>query len=289
MKKTTIVWILAILITLASAFYQRLTGPTHPARVNIVLDGQKYSQLFIRSHGGEGVALIVLKLPKKKALKAELHYRPFPGNADWIVLSMSYLNGEWTGQLPHQPEAGKLQYYVKVLKGNIPIFNNDNEPIVIRFKGAVPTWILIIHIFFMFSAMLMSNVSGLLVLANDEKQRIYGLITLILLFCGGMIMGPIVQKYAFGEFWTGIPKGWDLTDNKTLIAIAAWIIAVALNWKQKRPVWTFIAAFVTLLIFLIPHSMFGSTLNRDTGTVGQALIFLPFISWIHFKKTDLGK
>ena len=34
---------------------------------------------------------------------------------------------------------------------------------------------------------------------------------------GGMILGPIVQKYAFGAYWTGIPFGHDLTDAKNLV------------------------------------------------------------------------
>jgi hypothetical protein len=42
-----------------------------------------------------------------------------------------------------------------------------------------------------------------------------------------MILGPVVQYYAFGEFWTGVPFGWDLTDNKTLVAVIFWALAVA--------------------------------------------------------------
>ena len=41
------------------------------------------------------------------------------------------------------------------------------------------------------------------------------------LFLGGMLLGPIVQNFAFGDYWTGIPFGWDLTDNKTLLAAIA--------------------------------------------------------------------
>ena len=45
---------------------------------------------------------------------------------------------------------------------------------------------------------------------------------------GGMILGPIVQKYAFGEYWTGFPYGGDFTDNKMLIMWLAWAIAMAI-------------------------------------------------------------
>ena len=82
-------------------------------------------------------------------------------------------------------------------------------------------------------------------------------------------MGPIVQKYAFGEFWTGVPFGWDLTDNKTLIGFSAWLIAVIANWKKERPVYSIIAAILLLVIYSVPHSMFGSELDYNTGSIGQ--------------------
>jgi hypothetical protein len=81
-----------------------------------------------------------------------------------------------------------------------------------------------------------------------------------------MILGPVVQKFAFGEFWTGIPWGFDLTDNKTLIAMVAWGIAL---WKgRKSKYWIIFAAVVLLAVYLIPHSMLGSELNYETMEVG---------------------
>jgi uncharacterized BrkB/YihY/UPF0761 family membrane protein len=104
---------------------------------------------------------------------------------------------------------------------------------------------------------------------KHKNARIYTFITLAMMLVGGMIFGPIVQKFAFGEFWTGVPFGWDLTDNKTLIAFVAWIIAAIANYKKQRPGWIIFASVVTLIIFSIPHSMFGSTLNYSTGVVTQ--------------------
>jgi hypothetical protein len=89
-----------------------------------------------------------------------------------------------------------------------------------------------------------------------------------------MILGPLVQKFAFGELWTGVPFGWDLTDNKTLIALIFWILAVLMNRKKDRPIYTALAAVVLLLVFSIPHSMFGSELDYSSGEVTQGLIFI---------------
>jgi uncharacterized BrkB/YihY/UPF0761 family membrane protein len=91
-----------------------------------------------------------------------------------------------------------------------------------------------------------------------------------------MILGPVVQKYAFNEFWAGIPFAWDLTDNKTLIAFIFWLIAFLINRKQPSRGWTMVAATVTMIIFAIPHSMFGSELDPETGKIIQGAIFLKF-------------
>ena len=93
--------------------------------------------------------------------------------------------------------------------------------------------------------------------------------TFFLLLIGGMILGPVIQYYAFGQFWTGIPFGWDLTDNKTLIAFIAWAVAVAGNRNKYRPHLTLIACIVTLIIYLIPHSMFGSELDYSKIPAAQ--------------------
>jgi hypothetical protein len=92
--------------------------------------------------------------------------------------------------------------------------------------------------------------------------KFYAFWTLGLLTIGGLILGPIVQNYAFGEYWTGIPFGFDLTDNKTLIAWLGWLVAIFMIFKSKRPkVWVLGAAIFTIAIFLIPHSLMGSELD----------------------------
>jgi hypothetical protein len=124
----------------------------------------------------------------------------------------------------------------------------------------------------MFMAMLFSTLAGLMSLIRFPLYRKYAIWTLILLTIGGMIMGPLVQNYAFGEYWTGIPFGWDLTDNKTLIAYIFWIVAVVVNRKKEKPLFVALAALVLLLIFSIPHSLFGSELDYSTGQVTQGII-----------------
>jgi hypothetical protein len=160
-----------------------------------------------------------------------------------------------------------LIYHVELVSGNQSVLLND-EPTVIRFKGDVPAWVLIPHILIMFTAMMMSTRTGLEAIAKSKKTYAYSLVTLVTLFIGGLILGPVVQKFAFDAYWTGWPFGGDLTDNKTLVAFIFWAIAA---WRLKKNpenrTWPIIAMFVLLAVYLIPHSMFGSSLDYSTGTV----------------------
>jgi hypothetical protein len=71
-----------------------------------------------------------------------------------------------------------------------------------------------------------------------------------------------VQKFAFGEWWAGVPYGWDLTDNKTLLAVLAWIVAVwALRGGRRARGVVLATAVLTLVVFAIPHSAWGSQID----------------------------
>ena len=107
-----------------------------------------------------------------------------------------------------------------------------------------------------------------------RSGRILGLTrwALLLLGVGGLIFGPIMQWRAFGDAWTGIPFGWDLTDNKTLIAVVAWLAAyLAVRradrggdaWRARG--WVLGAALLTLIVFSIPHSVLGTEFDYETG------------------------
>lgn len=292
--KRFLFWALAVLITIGAAVYQRLTGPTHPTSKNITINGVEYKLKFLRSQSSEKFQDCELKFEiPDKTVNGKIFYRQYPTNNEWETVNMvrenrqinsfimnkvfaKYEEDVLVGSLPYQPPAGKLEYYIELTTPDETFYLAKKNPVVIRFSGAVPDYVLIPHIILMFFAMLMANVAGLFAAAKLKPFRLYTHITLIAMLIGGMIMGPVVQKFAFGEFWTGVPFGWDLTDNKTLIGFVAWIIASIANRKKERPVYTIIAAIVTLIIFSIPHSMLGSELDPETGEIIQAFVQLRF-------------
>ena len=262
MKLSITLWIIAFVLTLAIAVYQRLTGPTHPVKESITFHGIEVKAKFERSHGGEGDQPVVVELSSNN-LDGNLYWKRYKTNDDWNIVEMNKEEKTLTAYLPHQPPAGKLEYFVKINDENSEAFL-PAKPIVTRFKGAVPDFILIPHIFFMFTAMLLAFRTGIEIFRKQPKLKLLTVITVIGLGIGGMILGPIVQKYAFGEFWTGFPNGTDLTDNKTLIAFIGWLIALVAVLKTKKPkFWIAFATVVMFAVFLIPHSVMGSELDYN--------------------------
>lgn len=285
-------WFLALLITLIAAYYQRKSGPTYPKQVTVVINDTTYQLKFIRSLGLDERPEVKINIGDQK-IKARLYFKRYKSEdpyesrefefkvypVDSYIMNKIFKITEERGlfaEVPVQPPAGKIQYYVEITDSKGPVTLFRENPMIIRFKGAVPGYVLIPHILLMFLAMLFSTLAGLLAMARLPEFKKYGVWTLVLLGIGGMILGPIVQKYAFGDFWTGIPFGWDLTDNKTLIAFVFWVAAVWMNAKKERPLWTVLASVVLLIIFSIPHSMFGSELDYETGKVTQGLIMVFF-------------
>ena len=262
MKFSITLWIIAFILTLAIAVYQRITGPTHPVKESTTLNGTEVYVTFDRSHGGEGDQPVIVEVNSNN-LNGNLYWKRFKTKDDWNIVKMKKEEKTLTAFLPHQPPAGKLEYFVKIISENSEAYF-PAKPIVTRFKGAVPDFILIPHIIFMFGAMLLALRTAMEIFRKQPKFKVLTIVTVVVLGIGGMILGPIVQKYAFGEFWTGFPNGTDLTDNKTLIAFIGWLIAlVAVIKAKKQKFWVGFATVVMFAVFLIPHSVMGSELDYN--------------------------
>lgn len=278
MKKSWMI-LIAVALTLFFAAFQRMTGPTHPAKGKVKTEGKEVKFSLPRS-GTEGKDTPVWvpcalngtsgASTATRTASATLYYRHYPlvEGQEYTPVSMHWEKGKWVGFLPSQPMAGKLAYYVEA--DGVAYF--ADAPLVIRYKGEVPAGILIPHILLMFLAMFYAAMAGIAALCNNPLYKRYGLFTLIGLLLGGFIFGCLVQYHAFGVYWSGFPLGGDLTDNKTLIALVAFLLAWGVTiFAGKAGRWAVLAAAVVMLgVFCLPHSLGGSELNRATGKIETA-------------------
>ncbi len=255
-------WLFAILLTIFSIVFQRITGPSYPvegqARMpNVICD---YS--LARSHVSTQLYTIKLLIPDMQVY-GQVEWRNYKIQGEpWKTIAMNRQGSLLVASLPQRRPADKIEYKVILERDKARMVLNDGEPIVIRFRGYVPEYWLIPHIILMFAAMLLANRTGIGAMLGNSLDQIYkwSWSTMICLFMGGVLFGGIVQYYAFEAFWTGIPFGTDLTDNKTLVALIIWAITLRKLYKDSKKArnWTIAAFFVTLIVYCIPHSLLGT-------------------------------
>lgn len=265
MRNQIIFWIAAVLITVSSIIYQRKTGPTYPIKGIVEIAGEDVAFKFLRSHDSTGDAVMNLEIGDEN-ISGEYDYRRYRSHDEWTTIQMPNENGRLIISIPKQPPAGKVMYRVRLTDAEENNYELTEEPVIIRFKGPVPAAVLIPHILLMFTSMLFANRAGIEAIARHERQFRYAFLTILTLGLGGLVMGPIVQKYAFDAYWTGWPFGHDLTDNKSAAAFLMWVIAI---WRLKKSPatawkWVLAAAVVQLAVYLIPHSVLGSELDYTT-------------------------
>jgi len=282
LSKSILLWFLAALIMLAAVIYQRKTGPTYPLRGEVEIAGMAKKYKLIRSDWSikSNDAARVILPSFGDDLKATLQYKRFRTADEFSLVHFEKETNEdgeeiLVALLPAQPAAGKLEYFLQLEKSDgemrIPA---DKENIIIRFKDNVPTFVLAPHVIMMFFSVLIGMRAGLGAIWAPGTMRRWSWVAFIGMTIGGMVLGPFVQKYAFGEFWTGFPWGSDWTDNKMLLMWVAWLVAVAVigfkeQSKESLSRWIIVIASIVMTgVYLIPHSMGGSELNYEAVDQG---------------------
>ncbi len=279
-SRSYLLWTITVIITVSAMFYQRMTGPTYPKRINVEFAGQEYEFKLLRSNEIGTPCDINLEVEDPE-VEATIYFKLFKVDEPWKEVKMQrktshkkafFGKGDkievLTTTLPEQPSAGKVEYHIDLYKGDQRTSIAADEPVVVRFKGFVPRAILIPHVLFMIISLFLGTRAGIEAIFGGIKTFKFTRITLIAFGIGGLILGPIVQKYAFGELWTGWPFGGDWTDNKTIFAWLFWLVAfVVLRKKPKNRIWPIIAMLVLFAMYMIPHSMGGSELDNETGKI----------------------
>ncbi|MEO0473630.1 MAG: hypothetical protein AAF206_28725 [Bacteroidota bacterium] len=277
MVKKISLWVLAVFLAVAAMIYQRSTGPTYEFKGKLAHAGETHKYELLRSQETTEGAKIEMPYIEGAGYSATLNYKRYQTNDSLTALAFQLdENKKYVAQLPIQPAAGKMEYYVSgTLDGkafNIPEKGEDH--IVLRYKDPVADYILIPHVTMMIIVVIFGIRAGLSAAFNDGTMRKWAVVAFSAMTLGGMILGPLVQKSAFGEYWTGFPFGGDFTDNKMLIMWLAWALALAIiGFKAKKKegvsrTTVLMAAVVMTAVYLIPHSMGGSTLDYDAVDKG---------------------
>jgi hypothetical protein len=267
-------------LALGTFLYQDKTGPTYPLEGIVTTSAGDVSFTFLRSETIGTPLKIMLNDPVPAGVRATVKYRRYKSNDAWREVEM--VPGEFAFsrrgttttvkgvgvELPSLREkAGKYEYFVYVAgPGEEPFSVTGDKPVYARYKGDVPMPVLLVHILSIFAAMALALRTSFEALRKQPRLTALLWATLASLVFGAFVMGPLVQLYAFGVWWSGIPFGFDWTDNKVLVELVAWVAAIWGNSGGRKHRWLVVAAgVVTLAVYFIPHSIFGSEYDYTRG------------------------
>lgn len=275
-----LLWGLAALVTLGCFTYQDKTGPTQPLEGDFETALGTVRFQFLRSETIGTELRIMLLDPVPEGVSGHVRYRRYKSHDEFSTTPMEPMSFTFSRRgsteelagigaaLPSlQERAGKYEYYVYIDDGiDEPVSVTGEQAIYARYKAEVPSWALVLHVLAIFVAMTIAIRTLLEALLDGTFQRLLWA-TIISLIIGGFVLGPLVQWYAFGVWWSGVPFGYDWTDNKVLVELVFWLLALFLNRGERRNrasvIW---AGVMTLIVYFIPHSVFGSEYDYRTGT-----------------------
>lgn len=182
----------------------------------------------------------------------------------------------WAATLPGREKGERTYYFLTaedagghrvVLPGEATeTWSTEYDYFKLRAEGKASRWALIVHIYLMLVAILLF-VHALYYALDvlDGGDRVSALVrtvyaAVIAFFITGFPIGWMIEKQVLGNYWEGIPFGWDITDSKTLFILIFWLIPVILRLRKRSSdkgfaLWVVAGTLFTIVLFLLPHSL----------------------------------
>jgi hypothetical protein len=273
----------AFIFTLLLLGFARKTTTVRSVHVTAEKSGILIDHNTVPKKVGEGEVQIPVKVIGANEVK--LFYKIEEG--EFQSVDMTPKEGEsdvFVASIPHHKKGTKAWYYIEARKQiddtkltvSLPDRNSTNfDPILLKFEGVVPPYIIFSHVFSNFAAVFFSVLA--VGKAVDLKKRkstlkksvVFSLLTFIFLFLGFFILGCALNYFAFGVRWEAFPFGHDVTDNKSQIILLFWLVTLFLvkgtifgrdpskNLVSEKTYSTMviISFVVTVIMYLIPHSI----------------------------------
>ncbi len=170
---------------------------------------------------------------------------------------------QWVFPIERLPWAGKFRYVFRAgqADGTEKVLDRGGEPLTVRFRGDVPDLLTVLHIlpmFLGFYCVILSALDSLTFFRGVEPKRSphrTGLAGWIWMAIGGVPIGMLMNRFAFGVYWEAWPFGADVTDNKTQALLLLYALALLASRKGRRPWLIPLASLTVLAVYLIPHSI----------------------------------
>jgi hypothetical protein len=246
---------------------------SYPVVTEINTGKQKISLQLIRSFEGDGDCPVIFPIGDI-AVKGHLVYNLKSDTLNQVKRDFKREGDKLTSYLPQQLPGTEMEYRVFLEREKAKIDVNNGKPVVIKFKGKVPLYLILVNAFCIITVLLLSSLTGFYALFNVRSYRWIIYILLISSLFLSLFLFPLVQKYSLNR-WSYMPKMWSL-HTKLLLTSLIWVITALLSLfvKKLRRLWLILASIITCVLFLIPHPDSSEHVKITFGLLRKNLIDL---------------
>src|SRR5210317_288238 len=114
--KSVSFWIIALVLTIAAAIYQKKTGPTYPISGTVKFDNETISYKLIRTEEiSKNQEFTIITIKSSENITGKYKFRRVSSYDDWSYKKMERVNDTLYIKLPQLKElAGKYEYQVNL-------------------------------------------------------------------------------------------------------------------------------------------------------------------------------
>ena len=270
--------IIGLVLTVVFFTLANRISVNRPREIDELHGDLRVSHTTVFEQVGPGQPSVELLLSPQVEVPPRVVYR-IPGSGQAVTDEMLKTGEEtWSAELPDLGKGKSIHYSFEITddKGNVSRLPGELSGFfTLKYKGVVSTFLIVLHIIFMFGAFFFMTESFLTALevirGRGEKQMVVLMTRWVvaLTFIGGWPLGFMLNHQRFGVLWEGFPFGYDITDNKTQLMFVFWLIIVLLSWgsftgrgekydlsgPRSYAAAVIVSFIISLAIFLIPHSL----------------------------------
>jgi hypothetical protein len=203
------------------------------------------------------------------------------GNYKIIKMAQRGEAGEYQAVIPGHSPGARISYYIHLEDKDSHVTqapkyapNQVYSFTVLPMRGDVSTSLLVLHVLFIVGAVFFVIGAGLLAVRYLKTGKGFNKLVQVtgistgMIFIGGFPLGFIVAYQVFGTPWTGIPFGWDITDNKTLVIFI--FFAMSLLMIRGTVTNSYNAGRGRKCPYRVLGSIWGKTRSEKRGTKSEA-------------------
>jgi len=251
MKQPLILWISAVILSFLTGYIQNASGQYYPVTGTIGVEGKKVSYKFDKIFSDKDRYKFIIRSDNPD-VQCILKWRDEKSDG-WNSVEMSSEDKAFFCYIPRQSAGKKIQYFAEIYSGEkkhiIP-----GKPVVMLFRGYVPSVISSLHFIILFAGLLLSYRTGLSALGGineNKKIKKLTLFTVSLFFVYTIALTPFKKSFEQNAIGNKVIPVTSLFDLQSILLLLIWIAAMIFIFRFKDPRKpAILVSVLTVLVFL---------------------------------------